>query len=132
VPAFLSDAWIESLDAAGRSVGVPPPDGAAGDSFVLEQRVNSVPDEGVCTYHVVFGAESVRVCPGPAEQPDVTFTTDYDGAVAIARGETSAQALLAAGRLRVAGDVEALAGRAPVFAGLGDLFSTVRMQTTYR
>lgn len=126
MPAFLSDSWIEALDAAGREAGA-----GAGPVLVLEQRVRGVPGRGDVAYHVVTGGRGLRVRPGPADRPDVTLTTDHAGAVALARGETTAQHLLAAGRLRVGGDVGALVAAAGVVDALGDVFARVRDATTF-
>ena len=70
--------------------------------------------------------------PGDAEAPDVSFATDRETAAGIARGETNAQRALAAGRLRVHGNIETLVARAAAFVALEDVFAAVRAGTTYR
>ena len=76
-----------------------------------------------------FDATGVRGrAPRRADAPaaDVRLETDYATAVALARGETNAQAALADGRLRVSGDVARLAAHASALARLDDLFAAVR------
>jgi len=126
VPAFLSDTWIASLDDVGRRVPV-----AVGRSYVFEQRVRDVPGRGEVRYRVEVSPEGLRVRPGAAERPDVTLSTDYAVAVALARGETTAQHVLAAGRLRVGGDVGALVEVSAALRRLGELFDAVRAATTF-
>ncbi|MET1001024.1 MAG: SCP2 sterol-binding domain-containing protein [Acidimicrobiia bacterium] len=128
MPEFLSDAWIAALDAAAATAAPPP--GIA--PFVLEQVVTGVTDRGDVRYHLVFTDTGVRACPGPAEQADVSFTTEYATAVELARGETNAQQALAAGRFRIGGDVDALVRRAGSLATLDDAFAAIRATTTYR
>jgi SCP-2 sterol transfer family len=129
VPEFLSDEWLAALDASAREMGPLP----AVAPFVLEQVVTSTGrDGGDIRYQLVFTAEGLRVRPGDAEAPDVTFATDRETAAGIARGETNAQRALAAGRLRVHGNIETLVARAAALVVLEDVFAAVRAGTTYR
>lgn len=126
MPAFLSDPWIASLDAVSRLVRVE-----VDRCYVLEQRVRDVPGRGEVRYRVEVSQDGMRVLPGAAERPDVTLSTDYASAAALAKGETTAQHLLAAGRLRVGGDVGALVEASAALERLGDLFEEVRIGTTF-
>jgi hypothetical protein len=127
VPEFLSDDWLDALDAAAQSVRlrheVTP--------FVLEQVVTGTVD-GDVRYQVVFADAAVRVVRGAPRRPDVSFATDVRTAGAIARGETNAQRALAAGRFRVGGSIGALVRRADALTALDDVFAAVRAVTTYR
>jgi hypothetical protein len=127
VPEFLSDAWLEALDASARAMGPSP--GVA--PFVLEQVVTGTGRDDV-RYQLVFAADGLRVRPGRPEAPDVSFATDHDTAAGIARGETNAQRALAAGRLHVRGNIETLMTRANALTALEDVFAAVRAGTTYR
>lgn len=126
MPAFLSDPWIASLDAVSRLVRVE-----VDRCYVLEQRVRDVPGRGEVRYRVEVSQDGMRVLPGAAERPDVTLSTDYASAAALAKGETTAQHLLAAGRLRVGGDVGAFVEASAALERLGDLFEEVRIGTTF-
>ena len=127
MPEFLSDEWLAALDASAREMGAFP----AVAPFVLEQVVTDTWHEDV-RYQLVFTADGLRVRPGDAEAPDVSFATDRETAAGIARGETNAQRALAAGRLRVRGNIETLVARAAALVALEDVFAAVRAGTTYR
>ena len=62
---------------------------------------------------------------------DVTLTTDRETAAALARGELAAQDAVAAGRLRVSGDVTRLVGSSAALAGLDSAYAALRATTTY-
>ncbi len=134
MPEFLSDEWLAALDASARAMG-PLPIVAP---FVLEQVVTSTDRDATgrggdeVRYQLVFTADGLRVQPGDAEAADVSFATDRETAAGIARGETNAQRALAAGRLRVHGNVETLVAHAAALVALEDVFAGVRAGTTYR
>ena len=102
---FLSEAWF---DAIAESTGPANRTGAAG--ITVQQVVTDTPD-GEVRYAVTISDERATVRAGQAARADVTFTGDYSTAVAIARGEVTAQAALLAGRIRVAGNVASLMSR---------------------
>ncbi len=124
---FLSTAWFARLgeltEPASRS-------SQAGDGLVLEQVVRRAP-EGVVRYHVVIDDGQSRVVLGAAPSPDVTFTSDYATASAIARGDLPAQTALVEGRLRVRGDMSRLGQRAPDLAAIDPIPPPLRAETTY-
>ena len=127
---FLSDEWIAALDGACRVRWSDP--APEGDAFVIEPAVVGVPGRGEVRYRFAFGAAGCRVGRAPTTgAADVRLETDYGTAVALARGEMNAQAALAAGRLRVSGDVAGLAERASALAALDDVFAAVRGATSY-
>jgi hypothetical protein len=131
VAEFLSDEWIRALgDAARAGTGETA---AAEAALVVEPVVLGVPGRGEVRYRVICDETVRAVSPASADDSvvDVRIETDYPTAVAIARGEVNAQAALADGRLRVAGDVARLAGFAGALAKLGDLFAAVRASTTF-
>jgi putative sterol carrier protein len=68
----------------------------------------------------------------PPDGPDdLTFVCDYPAAVALARGETNAQAALMDGRLRLRGDVERVAEMREALVALGDVLGRVRAVTAF-
>jgi len=130
VLAFLSDPWLEALDHAARA------DEALGSAtsgvrLAVEQHVTEVPGAGEVTYHVAFDEGGVRVASGPAPAglPVVRFTQVHRVAVAIARGDASAQRAFMTGDLRVGGDLGALLDHQAALAGLDDAFAAVRART---
>jgi putative sterol carrier protein len=121
---FLHPEWLGALDTAAQGVTVD------GDGRLTVQQVVRT-EGGETRYHVVVQDGRIRVLPGQAEAPDVTFTQDYDVAAALGRGDLTAQQALSEGALRLSGDLAGLAGRAATLAVLGDVFAAVRSQTTY-
>jgi hypothetical protein len=129
VPAFLSEEWIVALDTVARASDLVPalPEGGR---LVVEQQVSDTP-HGNATFHVVFDATGARVISGAAEHPDLLLVTDYATACALHRGETNAQQALGRRSLKVRGDLTTIARRAAVLGAVGDLFASVRAQTTF-
>jgi hypothetical protein len=121
---FLDPEWVNALDAAAQGVTV-----AGGDRLVVQQVVRT--ERGETRYHLVVEDGRIRVRPGQAPAPDVTFSQAYDVAAALSRGELTAQQALSEGRLRISGDLAGLARRAAALAAIGDLFAAVRSRTTY-
>ena len=98
----MSDEWIAALAGAAPADRV-----GAGVCLVVEPVVHGVPGRGEVRYRVSLddsGCSVAELAPD-ATPADVYLETDYATAVALARGETNAQAALAEGRLRVSGDV---------------------------
>lgn len=132
---FLSDQWIAELAnacALARAAGAPDQD-ATGDRLVIEPAVRDVPGRGVVRYRVSFDGSgcTVEAAGADSSAAHVNLETDYATAVDLARGEMNAQAALAAGRLRVVGDVARLTAHAGALARFDDLFAAVRAATSY-
>jgi predicted lipid carrier protein YhbT len=129
VAVFLSTEWLGALDDAARAMGAI--EGAeGGEPLVLEQEVRDAPD-GVVRYQMTFAGARLTVEPAPTRTADLTFVCDHATAVALARGETNAQAALMEGRLRIRGDVERLATARDALAAMGDAFARVRATTEF-
>jgi putative sterol carrier protein len=120
---YLSPEWIAALDAT--AAGTIVDDGV---HLVVQQEVVGGPD-GDVRYNISVDGGAVAVHPGRADEPTVTFTQDYDTAVAIAAGELSAQEAFMAGRVRVRGDLAHLARHQGVVAALDRAFQTVGTET---
>jgi putative sterol carrier protein len=119
---FLSPEWVDALDRAA------PHDVICDselDDLVIEYDVDGF------RYHVVFTPGAVRVHHGKADDPTVTFRCDRTTAVAIARGDVSAQRAFMAGNLRIGGDATALLRAQAAVAVLPDLFAAVRPETEW-
>ena len=128
---FLSPAWFDDVrtDTEGTASGSDAP---SDDRLVLRQVVRGTPD-GDVVYHVTVEPGRARILPPgqDAGSPDLTITTDWDTAAAIAQGKVAAQAALIEGRLRVKGNLAAIASHAGGLPGLDPVPATVRDRTTY-
>jgi hypothetical protein len=124
MPRFLSPDWF--------SRAVAPRPGGDDPTTVIEQVVRDTPD-GEVRYLVVFGKDWARVEQPTADhpRPDLTLTSSWDTACAIAQGHTSTQRALLEGKLRIAGAVTRLAIEASDLGGLDPLPSGLRENTTY-
>jgi putative sterol carrier protein len=118
VPAFLTDDWIAALAEAGAAIVVP--DGVA-------LSLCQVVDEVRWTVRVARG----RVSVDRDADADLTLTTDRATAAAITRGELAAQDAVAAGRLRIEGDMAKLLASAPALAVTEAAYAALRSTTTY-
>jgi putative sterol carrier protein len=123
---FLSDPWIDAMARAAEGASGPLVD----PPLVLQQVVTGHVD-GDAAWSITLGAGTIAVAHGHADAPTVTFTQDVETAVAVNRGELSAQAAFMTGRLRVGGDVQVLLDRQPDLAEVEDIFAPVRADTTY-
>jgi putative sterol carrier protein len=100
--------------------------------LVLEQVVTGSPDGNVSYFVVVENGTARLVESASAEEvPDLTITSDWDTAAAIAKGELATQAAIMQGRLRVRGNLATLARRVGDLAGLDLVPDAVREATTY-
>jgi len=62
---------------------------------------------------------------------DVTFTQNYDTAVALHKGELTTHEAFFAGKVRVAGHLNTLLDNADLLQGIAPAFESVRASTTY-
>jgi putative sterol carrier protein len=129
VPRYLTQDW---LDAAQRAFDADTSiaDASTDIELTVQQVVNGGPD-GDVTYHVVVDHGMVRIAPGEASGPTVTFIQNWDTATAIGRGELSAQGAFMTGLIRVRGDLPRLVEHGSVFGGVDDVLADLRSQTTY-
>ncbi len=119
---YVSDEWIEEADAALQASGLCTSDG---DRFAVEQRVGEV------VFHMVFGENGARVGPGPATDAAVVFSQSRATAVAIAKGELSAEEAVLNGEVTIEGDPMALLSHRRLLARAEDVFADVRDRTNW-
>jgi hypothetical protein len=117
---FLTDEWLDELDAAAQEADVP-----AVPRLVVQQVVPDGPG-GEVAYAMVVEDGRVRIERGRVQHPDLVFTQDCATAEAIHRGELSAQAAFMQGRLRLGGDLRAVIDRAADLASIDDVFARAR------
>lgn len=126
---YLSPEWFDAAGAAlaGGAGCAPAP---AGVVLTVEQTVDGTPD-GTVRWHLTIADGKIALTPGPAVRPDVRFSTTYAVAVAVARGEVSAQRAFVEGDLRVGGDIRTVIEHGPSLAAVDDALAAVRAATTY-
>ncbi len=117
---FLTDAWLDELDAAAQGAELPPM-----PPLALQQVVPDGP-AGEVAYALVVADGALKVHRGRVAKPDLVFTQDRATAEAIHHGELSAQAAFMQGRLRLGGDLRAVIDRATDLASVEDVFARVR------
>lgn len=133
---YLSQEWIDAADGAlaaawsAPDAGTGPGDGP--DHTTTIGFVVSGAPQGKVSYHVHFGPDGAGVAAGPPEEdPDATMALDYDTAVDVAQGESSAQVAFMQGRLKFGGDVTLLIRGADHLARVTDALGTLRDATEY-
>ena len=137
---FLSPEWFDQV-AAERDPATAT-NGERAGQVILRQVVTGTPF-GTVTYevHVSDGACALfgpgrRDPPGPqapaARAADLTITSEWITACALATGEISAQQALIDGRLKVHGDLAALGSLSGHADGPDPLSPQLRARTSFR
>ena len=116
----LTEAWIEAMDAAA-STHAGLLEATADMALVIEYRVV----DGN-TWHVRLEGGTARVVSGPAEEPDLSFTTGPATASAIADGTLDPLRAVIDGDVILSGDPRVLVDHRAVLDGLGDVFAAAR------
>lgn len=119
---FLSPAWFDRVAS--------DTDRAAGQADVVLAQVVTGTPEGEVRYQVIVGGGRATIAKGSPAEADMTFTSDYNTATAIASGTMSTETALSEGRIRVAGNLSCLDSHAEALAGLDPLAST-RAETLF-
>jgi putative sterol carrier protein len=140
---YLSPEWVQSFDAALGALDLSDAVAAAGagslaaadGAFSVVQVVTGVPEEvrgssGGSEVHVVLSVDggrcSLALDPSGERTGTATIVLGYPEALAMARGELDPADALAAGRVRVRGDLAALvAGQDVLAAAASRLGATV-------
>lgn len=148
---YLSPEWLARLPEVGQEGGTDAESSAGGGgtgaeggtasgglpggappvaAFTVRHVVQHTPD-GDASYDLRVSDGQVRLHQAGAAPADLTFTTDYPTATAIAAGKLSTDAALAAGRLRVSGDLRALARLTTTIGGVDPLPADLRADTEF-
>ncbi len=101
---LYSPEWVAAFNEAVAGVGA-----GTGVSFRMLQVVHDGP-EGTLRVGLIAEDGTVRMELDPPDQPapEVTVSVGYEDAAALARGELDPAQLLAAGRVKVHGDLSVL------------------------
>lgn len=108
-PEFLSDDWFEEL--AARLARATP----AGEKTAIRigQIARDTPGGGEVRWTIVLEPGTpARIDRSPSAEADVMLTGSYDSLRQLAAGELTAAQLLAAGELKLSGDISRLVGAA--------------------
>lgn len=133
---FLTPEWIEQLAkrASASSRRTPGPAGhAPASSVTLRMQVTGGPD-GDVEYHVTFNGSGATITAGPPETgrgAHVVVVQDYATAADISRGDLTPASAFASGRMRLGGQVGMIGEHREELLALGDLYETLRAETTY-
>ncbi len=132
---FLSPDWVEAFNAALADVELSPPGPEAGlavrdGRFSMGQVVTGGPDGEV---HTTFRVEDRRVTmtAGESDDAEVTIRLTWDDAVAMAGGALAPGEAIAAGRVRVRGDLAVLAEAQTVLGVVQPHLQELRDRTEY-
>lgn len=98
---------------------------------MLRQVVRGTPEGTSVHYDVVVADGAATLWRAASRPPDVTVTSNYATASAVASGRLSTFAALAAGELTVSGDMAALVSAAAGAAGLDPLPANLRSDTEF-
>jgi hypothetical protein len=131
MPRYLTPDWVESFDAALSTLDLSDAVAAAGTgslaaadgTFSVVQVITGVPGDvqaGGGDVHLVLtvdgGRARLALDPSGASGGTATIVLGYAEALAMARGELDPADALAAGRVRVRGDLAALVAGQDVLA----------------
>ncbi len=138
---FLSEEWIGAFNAALAGVDL---DGAGSGSvrassgrFRVEEVVHGVPGrpEAAGPLRLLLAVEDASAVLALAEPDtppaDVVISLPYDDAAALSRGELDPTEALAAGRVRVRGDLSVLVAGQAVLAAAAGKMSGLQAETTF-
>lgn len=119
---YLGDEWIEAADAAVADLE------PSVDAFTVGYTVTDGPD-GERSYTLRLGPDTVSMRSG-SDAP-VTLRMTWPVAVAIAKGELSAQRAFLDGNMRIDGDVQALLGSSDGLLAVDERLEVVRSMTQF-
>jgi hypothetical protein len=119
---FLSEEWFARF--AELLASVEP---HAAEPLALGQVVTGTPKGTVC-YTVFLGASRTELCVGSTDDAAVTLVEDWETARAIAAGAPVSE-LLAAGRITLRGDANALLAGQSQLGALGAALSALLDET---
>lgn len=134
MPRFLSPEWVGRFNDALSEIDLSAT-GAGGEPrpFTVAQEVAGGPDGPVRVVLAVGGGRvTLRLAQGGDEEPaDVFIALSYEDAAALSRGTLDAAGALAAGRVRVRGDLAALTAGQAVLAAAAERLAPLAADTTY-
>lgn len=123
---YLSPEWFQEMQAAASSHKPETTD----RSVSLRETITDTPF-GNISYVMTIANGEITIDTSSDTVADVTFTQDYETATALHRQETTTQEVFFAGKVRVAGHLNALLENSDLLQGVAPAFADVRDRTTY-
>jgi len=114
--ALLSDAWLESCNAALRTLEVAP-----GTSLVVTEIVTGAPAGLHGSITLVADVDGVRLVTGDDDAASAWITLGIGDAEALHEGRLNAARALTEGRIRVRGDLRAVVDAGALLAQAHDV-----------
>lgn len=126
---YLSPEWLAAAaDAIAHDATLQ---GLAAEiELTLEQTVADGPEGTVC-WHLNLRNGRAELVSGPVSAADLRFTTNWDTAQSIARGELAAPTAFIDGQLRVGGDLTLLLRHHRKLAAVDDALANLRAKTSW-
>lgn len=125
---FYSSEWVAAFNEAVADLQADP-----GLSLRMVHVVHGGPDGDFSIALEVAGGRLVlERNPDPARPGAVTVSISYDDAAALSRGELDPAQLLAAGRIKVRGDLSVLVTGQSLLADAATRVAALSSVTTYR
>jgi len=137
---FLSPDWLAALQTSLTEVHGTSEQGGgngpelAGTPLAVGQIVTDVPflGGGELRYTVSLAGGGPRVSVGSVQSADVVLVTSYAAAAALAAGERTAGSLLAAGDIKLKGDVARLVAVVGLVERAAGATRSLQERTRYR
>jgi alkyl sulfatase BDS1-like metallo-beta-lactamase superfamily hydrolase len=135
VARFLSSAWVDEFNRAVADVELAAPGSTSGlavrdGRFSMCQIVTDGPEGEVRTTLRVHDGR-LTMALGDADGADVTIRLTWADALAMAAGELASTDAIAAGRIRVRGDLSVLAEAQATLEAVSPQLVAVRAATGY-
>jgi len=132
---FLSPEWVDAFNQALADIPIAPPGAGAGlavrdGRFTMGQIVTGGPDGDVDLLLDVHDGR-VAMTPGAAGDGAVIIRLTWDDAIAMAAGTLAPGEAIAAGRVRVRGDLSVLAEAQAVLSMVQPHLEELRARTEY-
>jgi len=124
---FLSDEWVEAANSAA-TTNPNFTSAAAGKDLGVQFVVTDVPDGDDVQYFLSIKGGHPQIAKGALEDADVTVTSTYENASAIAQNDINVQMAFMTGKVKVAGNLATLMMHQNVIAawvGLSEGMETV-------
>ncbi len=132
---YLGDEWITAADSALSEAWQQVSDKGEEQTtiaYAVKDAPGSDGKKAKAQWTVSYGPDGASVTSGaPPDDPDATMELDYETAVSIARGESSAQVAFMQGRLKLGGDVTLLIRGADHLGEVGDALGSLRDTTDF-